>query len=146
VLATEEAAAHFAPGDHGSTFGGNALASAAICAVLDAIETEGLVENAAVVGARLVAGLEKLRDRRPVVQAVRGAGLLVGADLSVEAAPVVEACLERGLLVNAVRPKTLRFAPPLVVSAAEVDRALEIVGETLAAVSSPAAEKGREIA
>ena len=146
VLATEEAAAHFAPGDHGSTFGGNALASAAICAVLDAIETEGLVENAAVVGARLVAGLEKLRDRRPAVQAVRGAGLLVGADLSVEAAPVVEACLERGLLVNAVRPKTLRFAPPLVVSAAEVDRALEIVDETLAAVSSPAAEKGREIA
>jgi len=59
---------------------------------------------------------------------------------------VVEACLARGLLVNAVRPKTLRFAPPLVVSAAEVDQALEIVDEALAAVSSPASEKGREIA
>jgi len=146
MLATEEAAAHFAPGDHGSTFGGNALASAAICAVLDTIEREGLVENAGVLGARLAAGLEKLRARRPVVEAVRGAGLLVGADLSVEAAPVVEACLARGLLVNAVRPKTLRFAPPLVVSAAEVDQALEIVDEALAAVSSPASEKGREIA
>ncbi|HEX5134268.1 MAG TPA: acetylornithine transaminase [Thermoanaerobaculia bacterium] len=144
LLATEEAAAHFVPGDHGSTFGGNALASAAIVAVLDAIEREGLVENAAAMGARLVAGLEELRPRHPVLLEVRGAGLLVGADLAIEAAPVVEACLAKGLLVNAVRPKTLRFAPPLVVSAADVDRALEILNEVLAAVAVPtpaAAEK-----
>ncbi|HEX9147651.1 MAG TPA: acetylornithine transaminase [Thermoanaerobaculia bacterium] len=144
LLATEEAAAHFVPGDHGSTFGGNALASAAIVAVLDAIEREGLVENAAAMGARLVAGLEELRRKHPVLLEVRGAGLLVGADLAIEAAPVVEACLAKGLLVNAVRPKTLRFAPPLVVSAADVDRALEIVNEVLAAVAVPtpaAAEK-----
>jgi acetylornithine/succinyldiaminopimelate/putrescine aminotransferase len=145
VLATEAAAAHFVPGDHGSTFGGNALASAAIVAVLDAIEREGLLENAAATGARLVAGLEKLGEKHPILLEVRGAGLLVGADLSIEAAPVVEACLSRGLLVNSVRPKTLRFAPPLVVSAAEVDRALEIVDETLAALGNPAAAE-KEIA
>jgi acetylornithine/N-succinyldiaminopimelate aminotransferase len=140
VLATEEAAAHFVPGDHGSTFGGNALASAAICAVLDAIEREGLVENAQTSGERLAAGLERLRATHPILLEVRGAGLLVGADLSIDAAPVVEACLARGLLVNAVRPKTLRFAPPLIVSPAEVDRALEILDEALVAVGSAAPE------
>jgi acetylornithine/N-succinyldiaminopimelate aminotransferase len=142
LLATEEAAGHFVPGDHGSTFGGNALASAAIVAVLDAIERESLVENARERGAALVAGLEMLRERHPSLEEIRGAGLLVGADLSIDAAPVVEACLARGLLVNAVRPKTLRFAPPLVVSAAEVQRALEILDEALATVATPtAAEK-----
>jgi len=146
VLATEAAAAHFVPGDHGSTFGGNALASAAIVAVLDAIEREGLLENAAATGARLVAGLEKLREKHPLLLEVRGAGLLVGTDLSIEAAPVVEACLARGLLVNSVRPKTLRFAPPLVVSEAEVDRALEILDETLAALGVAAAAAEKEIA
>ena len=147
VLATEDAAAHFVPGDHGSTFGGNALACAAICAVLDAIEREGLVANAAACGARLVAGLERLREKRPALGEIRGAGLLVGADLSVDAAPVVDACRARGLLVNAVRPKTLRFAPPLVVSAAEVDAALRVLDAALEAVSSEAdAPKEREIA
>jgi acetylornithine aminotransferase/acetylornithine/N-succinyldiaminopimelate aminotransferase len=137
LLATEETAAHFLPGDHGSTFGGNALASAAICAVLDAIEREGLVGNAAAMGARLAAGLERLRATHTILLEIRAAGLLVGADLSIEAAPLVEACLARGLLVNAVRPKTLRFAPPLVVSAADVDRALEILDEALKAIEVP---------
>jgi acetylornithine aminotransferase/acetylornithine/N-succinyldiaminopimelate aminotransferase len=148
VLATEAAASHFVPGDHGSTFGGNALASAAICAVLDAIERDGLVENAAAMGTRLTVALGRLRESQPLLGDIRGAGLLVGADLSIEAAPVVEACLERGLLVNAVRPKTLRFAPPLTVSAVEVDAAVRVLDEALAAVSSPAtqSEKGREIA
>jgi predicted acetylornithine/succinylornithine family transaminase len=147
TLATEAAAAHFTPGDHGSTFGGNALASAAICAVLDAIEQDGLIENAAAMGARLVAGLGRLRERHSLLEEVRGAGLLVGVDLSVEAAPVVEACLSRGLLVNAVRPKTLRLAPPLIVSAAEVDAALETLDAAFAAVSAAnGPEKGREIA
>jgi len=147
VLATEEAASHFVPGDHGSTFGGNALASAAICAVLDAIEREGLVENAGACGARLVAGLEELRAKRAVVGEIRGAGLLVGADLEIEAGPVVDACRERGLLINAVRPKTLRFAPPLVVTPAEVDAAIEILDSALGAVAPAAGSaKEREIA
>jgi predicted acetylornithine/succinylornithine family transaminase len=147
VLATEDAASHFVPGDHGSTFGGNALASAAICAVLDTIEREGLIENAAACGARLVAGLQELRAKRAVVGEIRGAGLLVGADLEIDAAPVVDACRERGLLVNAVRPKTLRFAPPLVVTPAEVDMAIEILDAALGAVAPAAGSaKEREIA
>jgi acetylornithine/N-succinyldiaminopimelate aminotransferase len=147
MLATEDAAAHFVPGDHGSTFGGNALASAAIRAVLDAIEQEGLIGNVAACGERLASGLARLREKRPVLGEVRGRGLLVGVDLSVDAAPVVDACRERGLLVNAVRPKTLRFAPPLVVSAGEVDKALEILDTALEAVSPAAGPiEEREIA
>ena len=147
TLATEDAASHFVPGDHGSTFGGNALASGAICAVLDAIEREGLIENAAARGARLVAGIEALRGKQPVLGEIRAAGLLVAADLSVDAAPVVDACRARGLLVNAVRPKTLRFAPPLVVTEAEVDAALQILDSALEALSSAAdTAKEREIA
>ncbi|MDQ5857107.1 MAG: acetylornithine transaminase [Acidobacteriota bacterium] len=137
VLATEEAASHFVPGDHGSTFGGNALASAAVCAVLDAIESEGLVENAAAMGARLASGLERLRDQHPVLRSIRAAGLLVAADLEMEAAPIVEACLARGLLVNAVRPNTLRFAPPLIVSPEEVDGALRILDKVFTSASVP---------
>ena len=137
LLATEEAASHFVPGDHGSTFGGNALASAAVCAVLDAIESGELVENARAMGARLAAGLEALRGKHPAIRAVRAAGLLVAADLEGEAAPVVEACLGRGLLVNAVRPNTLRFAPPLIVSSGEVDDALRILDEVLSSAAVP---------
>ena len=137
VLATEEAAAHFVPGDHGSTFGGNALAAAAISAVLDAIEAEGLVENARAMGARLASGLERLRGAHPALRSVRAAGLLVAADLEMDAAPIVEACLARGLLVNAVRPNTLRFAPPLIVSPEEVDAAVRILDEVLASLSVP---------
>ena len=137
VLATDDAASHLVPGDHGSTFGGNALASAAICAVLDAIESEHLVENARAMGARLASGLERLRAPHPVLGSIRAAGLLVAADLDCEAAPIVEACLAHGLLVNAVRPNTLRFAPPLIVSPEDVDGALRILDEVLTSASVP---------
>jgi 4-aminobutyrate aminotransferase-like enzyme len=71
----------------------------------------------------------------------------VGVDLEIDAAPVVDACRERGLLVNAVRPKTLRFAPPLVVTPAQVDTAIEILDAALGAVApAPGSAKEREIA
>jgi predicted acetylornithine/succinylornithine family transaminase len=131
VLAREEIAEHFQPGDHGTTFGGNALSSAAVCAVLETIASDGLVANAAAMGDRLVRGLEMLAREHEVIEQVRGVGLLAACDLRVDAAPVVEACMGRGLLTNAVRPRTLRFAPPLVVTGAEVDRALVILDEVM---------------
>jgi acetylornithine aminotransferase len=82
-------------------------------------------------GDRLVRGLEMLAREYEVIEQVRGMGLLAACDLRVDAAPVVEACMHRGLLVNAVRPRTLRFAPPLVVREAEVDQALVILSEVL---------------
>ena len=127
VLATEAAAGLLVPGDHGTTFGGNPLASVAVAEVIETIFDEALLENAVVMGRRLSVGLESI----DLVQSVRGMGLLVAAELAVEAAPVVQLCLEHGLLVNAVRPHSVRFAPPLVVTTAEVDRALATFSRVL---------------
>lgn len=126
VLATKEAAAVMTPGTHGCTFGGNALATAAAAVVLE--EVEHLLMDVEERSKQLVAGLEKL----PHVLEVRAAGLLIGADLDIEAKPVELACLSKGLLVNSVRARTLRFAPPLVVTEEDVAMALEILGEVLA--------------
>ena len=135
LLATEAAAA-FVPGDHGSTFGGNPLACTAAFAVLETIEREHLLANAAEVGAYLLISLQGLAARHPVITDVRGLGLMLAVDLTIEAADVVEACRERGLLVNAVQPETLRLAPPLIVSTAEVDEAVRILDVALASVEA----------
>jgi len=87
-------------------------------------------------GRRLAAGIERTAAEHPVVRDVRGLGLLLGVDLTIEASAVSTACRERGLLLNAVRPDTLRLAPPLTVSASEVDAALLILQEVLAEASS----------
>jgi acetylornithine/succinyldiaminopimelate/putrescine aminotransferase len=127
VLAREEVALVIVPGDHGSTFGGNALATAAVAAVLETIRDEGLLENARVMGERLRGGLASIDG----VIGVRGLGLLVAAELATEAGPVALRALDNGLLVNAVRPTSIRMAPPLNVTAAEVDSALELFARTL---------------
>jgi acetylornithine/succinyldiaminopimelate/putrescine aminotransferase len=127
VLAREETALLLVPGDHGSTFGGNALATAAVAAVLETIREEGLVENARAMGERLRAGLGAIDG----VVGVRGLGLLVAAELATEAGPVAARALENGLLVNAVRPTSIRMAPPLIVTAADIDRAVDLFAQTL---------------
>jgi acetylornithine/N-succinyldiaminopimelate aminotransferase len=126
LLVAAEAAGAFAPGDHGSTFGGNPITCAAACAVVDAVD-ETLLANVHEQGARLQAGLARL----PGVIEVRGAGLLVGAQLDRAAAEVVAAALERGLVALTAGEDVLRLAPPLVVGPGEVDRALSILEEVL---------------
>jgi acetylornithine/succinyldiaminopimelate/putrescine aminotransferase len=140
VLARDSVAAHLVPGTHGTTFGGNPLATAAAAAVLETIQKEGILENVKARGAQLVDGLRRLGDRHGVIAEVRGMGLWIGVDLTIDAGPLVEACSSRGLLINAVRPKTLRIAPPLVATEADVDAALRILDEAIAArIAVPAA-------
>jgi acetylornithine/N-succinyldiaminopimelate aminotransferase len=127
LLVAEEAVGAFAPGDHGSTFGGNPVSCAAACAVVDTID-DALLVNVREQGERLAAGLAEL----PSVIAVRGAGLLLGAELERPAADVVSAALERGLVVLSAGERVLRLAPPLVVGANEVDQALSILEEVIA--------------
>ncbi len=126
LLVADRAAGGLAPGDHGSTFGGNPVAAAAACAVVESID-DGLLANVRERGARLVAGLGGL----PGVLDVRGRGLLLGAVLDREVGPVVDACRDRGLLVLSAGPDVLRLTPPLVVSAEEVEEALDILAATL---------------
>jgi len=112
----------FAPGDHGSTFAGGPLASAAAHAALDVIDDEFLLASVRSLGERLTAGLAKL----PGVASVRGRGLMVAAELSRDDAPDLarRALLDQRLIINATGPSTLRFLPPLIVSPPEIDDAL----------------------
>ena len=124
LLVADHAAGAFAPGDHGSTFGGNPVACAAACAVVDAID-DALLANVRLQGERLRSGLAKL----PGVTGTRGAGLLLGADTERLAADAVSSALERGLVLLTAGEHVLRLAPPLVVGEEEVDRALAILEE-----------------
>jgi acetylornithine/N-succinyldiaminopimelate aminotransferase len=109
------------PGNHGTTFGGNPVAAAASLAVIDTIKAEGLLARTRETGARLRAGVAD--DH---VTEVRGAGLLVGLDLDTDKAPAVaRAALARGFIVNDCTPSRIRFAPPLVLTEAQVDGFLE---------------------
>jgi acetylornithine/N-succinyldiaminopimelate aminotransferase len=124
MMAKEEYAA-LGPGNHGSTFGGNPLAMAAVKAVLSVVNDEDFLEEVRFKGAILKNALEALAARAPGAE-VRGEGLLLGFDLGPELAPrVFEHCLEEGVLVNLVGGTTLRLAPPLTVSRTEVRAALD---------------------
>jgi 4-aminobutyrate aminotransferase len=129
------------PGAHGSTFAGNPVCASAGLATLGIIESEGL-ENAARMGARLRAGIERAAEGVDEVRDIRGAGLMIGVEFDThEAAEAVQqAAFERGLLTLECGESSLRFSPPLIVTAADVDTALRIFGEALAAAGE--ARKG----
>ena len=132
ALAKEHASV-FEPGDHGSTFGGNPLATAAGSHVMRRLVEGGLLANVDERGDQLTRQLAGLEDRHEVVQGVRGHGLLRGLELRDEiAADIVTAALAKGLLVNPVRPNVVRFMPPLTVTAEDIDEAVDIIDAVLA--------------
>ncbi|HEY0249016.1 MAG TPA: acetylornithine transaminase [Gryllotalpicola sp.] len=144
------AAELFGRGQHGSTFGGNPLATAAANAVLGEIEATGLVENARTRGAQLkdiVTGLGS-----SLVAGTRGRGLLIGIVLTVPVAEqIVAAAREHGLIVNATGPDTVRIAPPLVIGDIELDEFRDRFGAALAdvgaaaAAAAPSPAQGQEV-
>jgi 4-aminobutyrate aminotransferase len=128
------------PGAHGSTFAGNPVCAAAALATLELIEG-GLMDNAAKLGPRLHAGLQRVAEEHAHVRDVRGIGLMQAVEFSShEAANAVEQeSFERGLLVLECGEASLRFCPPLIVDEDAVDRAVQIFGEAIAAAARPAA-------
>jgi acetylornithine/N-succinyldiaminopimelate aminotransferase len=125
-LAFGSAAELLTPGQHGSTFGGNPIACAAALAVLDTIESDGLLARAELLGDRLTDGITSLGH--PLVSGVRGRGLLLGIVLVAPVARAVEDALrERGVLVNAVAPDVIRIAPALVLTDAQVAHFLDLL-------------------
>jgi acetylornithine/N-succinyldiaminopimelate aminotransferase len=135
MLASEEVGSHLTPGSHASTFGGTALASAVALATLR--EIRAVLPASARVAARLRAGLEGLTGAR--VTGVRGRGMLLGVLVrGVKAGDVVTAARERGLLVNAIGDDVIRLAPALVLTEAEADRAVGILGGAIAAAPATA--------
>jgi 4-aminobutyrate aminotransferase len=130
------------PGAHGNTFGGNPLSCAAALATLDVIEEENLLANAATMGDRLMAGLLDMAKRHEGIGHVRGVGLMVAAELVADregraADPVlrdaiVDRAFHNGLLLLGAGKSSVRFMPPLNVTAAECDEALEILDRSMA--------------
>ena len=127
LLVSDDAPRGFEPGDHGSTFGGNPVAAAAACAVVEAVDDE-LLANVRARSAQLAEGLRAA----PGVQEVRAAGLLLGAELDRPAGELVDACRAEGLIVLSAGETVLRLAPPLTVSEADVEQALRILCYVLA--------------
>ena len=124
-MATDEAMA-FQPGDHGSTFGGNALTCAAAYASTKYILDNDVVDNAATVGAYLGQGLNDLMSRHDFITEVRGMGCLWAMLFDSDITPaVVGACNDAGILLNPLRPNAVRLMPPLTVTKEEIDEALE---------------------
>jgi acetylornithine/N-succinyldiaminopimelate aminotransferase len=119
-IATGRAATLLGPGSHGSTFGGNPVAAIAGLAVIAVIERDGLLEHATAMGEHLATAIMDLHH--PLVTTVRGRGLLRGVVLEQPiAAAVSDAALDAGFIINAPRPDILRLAPPLIVTAAQLD-------------------------
>ena len=131
VLATDKVAASFQPGNHASTFGGNYLAMAAGCKVMEIMTREGFLEEVAAKGEYLKTKLQELTDKYEIEGEVRGKGMMLGLPLGDKAPEVVERCRQNGLLINCVGGKILRFLPPLIVTRSEIDQALEILENAL---------------
>ena len=124
------------PAKHGSTFGGNPVACAAALATLDLVDPE-LTANAQRVGDHLLRGLVTLQARHPEIREVRGRGLMIGIELASHefAYDVEQAAFRRGLLVLTAGPAALRLAPPLVVTEAQADLALDLLSATIGEVA-----------
>ncbi|HKO63019.1 MAG TPA: acetyl ornithine aminotransferase family protein [Pyrinomonadaceae bacterium] len=130
------------PGAHASTFGGNPVCIAAALKTIELLEG-GLVKNSAEVGAYLKSGLERLQKKHDCIADVRGLGMMIGVEFVKDRAsnePAVElrdriemACFERGLIILSAGTNTIRWSPPLVLSKENVDVALEIFDEAIAA-------------
>lgn len=134
MLATEEAAQAFQPGDHASTFGGNPLATAVGCAVLDVMLEDGFFKDVMERSDYLRQGLTRLAEKYQTGEEIRGQGFILGWPLSRLGSEIMETCRQKGLLINSIGGKTLRFLPPLIVKKEEIDEALDILDSVFAEI------------
>lgn len=136
ALVSERVAATISPGDHGSTYGGNLLATRAAAFFLEQLTEGGLLEHVRRVAAPFERALRALALKHPVVVEVRGAGVMWGVELRIDATPVVDYARQHGLLVNRTHEKVVRLLPPLIVDAADIEHATDILDAALAAVAA----------
>ncbi|TFJ91797.1 ornithine--oxo-acid transaminase [Lentibacillus salicampi] len=129
VASDENVLGVFEPGSHGSTFGGNPLASAVAVAALNVIEDEKLADRSLELGNYFQEKLKEINN--PVIKEVRGKGLFVGVELHGPARPYCEQLKEKGLLCKETHENVIRFAPPLIISQEDLDWAIEKIYEVL---------------
>jgi len=131
--ARAEVARSLRPGSHASTFGGNPVACAGGIAAFEAIEQEGLLENAGRIERQVKERVQALMKKTEIVREVRGKGCMLGIELTRPGATIVEQCLERGLLINCTHERVLRLLPSMAATEAEIDEGLKILEEVLLA-------------
>jgi len=132
VLSNTEVMGVLQPGEHGSTFGGNPLACAVARTALKVLIEENMIANAASMGALFLDGLKQIQN--PMIQEVRGKGLMLAVEFKPQAGGARQFCVklkEQGLLCKETHEHTIRFAPPLVITASEVEWALERINRVL---------------
>ncbi len=122
----------FVPGDHASTFGGNFLAGAAASCMTAKLANTEFMRNINTAAEQLSLRLTKMGKQFPnLIRDVRGIGLMMGIELTLPAKAVIESCMKRGLLLIGAGTHVIRFVPPLIVSPAEIDKAVDILEEVL---------------
>jgi acetylornithine aminotransferase/acetylornithine/N-succinyldiaminopimelate aminotransferase len=136
ALVSERVAQTISAGDHGSTYGGNLLATRAAAYFLEELMERGLLEHVKSVGDHLERRLRTLALKHPVIAEVRGAGLMRGLELRIDATAVVDLARDRGLLVNRTNEKVVRLLPPLTISAADLDAGIETLDTVFAEVGA----------
>jgi acetylornithine/N-succinyldiaminopimelate aminotransferase len=124
VVAGPKAAQIFQPGNHGTTFGGNPLSMRAGIETIRIMEEDGLLQNAATVGAHLRAGLEKALGGRKGVKDIRGQGLMIGVELEQPCGVITQRAADAGLLLSVTADSVIRLVPPLIMTIAEADELL----------------------
>ncbi|MCI7595352.1 MAG: aspartate aminotransferase family protein [Lachnospiraceae bacterium] len=132
LLTERVAAASLTAGDHGTTYGGNPLAGAAIKKVLDLFEKNHIIKYVASVGAYLEEGLDRLAEKYDCIETRRGMGLMQGLVFDRPVGPIIQKALERGLILINAGERVLRFLPPLVITEEHIDEMLVILEECLA--------------
>jgi acetylornithine/N-succinyldiaminopimelate aminotransferase len=133
LLASDRVAEAFVPGSHGSTFGGNPLATAAAISVLETLLDEEILENCSRVGEYFLIRLAEMKEKSTRIKEVRGRGLIIAVELTIPGADIVNECMQRGLLINCTNNNVLRFVPPLILTKLDVDKAVGILAEVLGA-------------
>jgi predicted acetylornithine/succinylornithine family transaminase len=131
LVARPELAEKLKPGTHAATFGGNPIACRAALAVIETIETDGLLSRAQHIGKRFQERLQACQSRCPAIQQIRIKGAMIGIELSIEGTPIVARCLERRLLVNCTNTTVIRLLPAMNLSDEQLDEGCNILEEVL---------------
>ena len=131
-MATDKVASAFHAGDHGSTFGGNPLACAAACVVLDALINDNLMDNVKEIGSYLKSKFEAYKEKYPtLIKEVRGRGLILGMELTRPGREIANECLDYGAIINCTAGNVLRFVPPLNITKEHVDELIAVLDKVL---------------
>lgn len=135
--AVDKFASAMVAGDHGTTYGGNPLATAAVCKVFELFETEKILEHVQEIAPYLSAALNRLAEKYPAaIKEIRGMGLMLGMELTgITAGEIVTKAMERGLVLIAAGTNIVRFVPPLVVQKEHIDKTEQILGDIFAELS-----------